>query len=75
MSKVKYIIEDLEEMPHDQQVCYTMWTQESVEELLGTELTEDEWEECVDIWGNDSQADQWRWIVTYAKERVKETAQ
>ncbi len=70
MSKVKYIIEHLEEMPHDEHVCYTMWTQESVEELLGTELTEDEWERCIDIWDNDSQADQWQFIVAYAREKA-----
>lgn len=70
MSKVKYIIEHLEQMPHDEQVCYTMWTQEGVEELLGTELTDDEWEHCIDLWDNDSQADQWHYMVSYAREKA-----
>ena len=75
MIKVKYIIDDLEQMPHDEIVCVTLWTKENVEELLDTELTDDEWYKCVDIWDNDNQSDQWHWIVTYSRERTTETAQ
>jgi hypothetical protein len=75
MSKVKHIIEFLEDMPHDEQVCVTLWTKKNVEELLNTELTEDQWDKCIDIWDNDNQSDQWQWIVTYAKEQAEETAQ
>lgn len=75
MSKVKYIIEHLEQMPHDEKVCVTLWTREGVEELLDTELTDDQWDKCIDIWDNDNQSDQWEWIVTYAKEQTEETAQ
>ena len=74
MSKVKYIIEHLEDMPHDELVCVTLWTKEEVEELVSTELTEDEWDKCIDIWDNDSQADQWRFIVSYAQEHERERA-
>jgi hypothetical protein len=56
-------------------VCVTLWTKEGVEELLETELTEDQWDKCIDIWDNDNQSDQWGWIVTYAKEQTEESAQ
>jgi hypothetical protein len=82
MSKVKYIIEHLEQMPHDEQVCVTLWTREGVEELLDTELTDDQWDKCIDIWDNDNQSvrpknkqRRQQWIVTYAKEQTEETAQ
>lgn len=72
MSKVKHIIEHLEEMPHDEHVCVTLWTKENVEELLNIELTEDQWDKCIDIWDNDNQSDQWQWIVSFAKEQVED---
>ena len=75
MSKVKWVIEELEYMPCDEHICVTLWTKEGVEELLDIELTDDQWSNCIDIWDNDNQSDQWKWIVTYAKEKAGETAQ
>lgn len=70
MSKVKDIIEHLEEMPHDEQICVTLWTKEQVEELLNTNLTTSQWHKCIKTWDNDNQSDQWQWIVAWAREKA-----
>jgi hypothetical protein len=75
MSKVKWVIKELEYMPDEEHICVTLWTKEGVEELLDTKLNDDQWDKCIDIWDNDNQSDQWKWIVTYAKEQLEETAQ
>jgi hypothetical protein len=76
MSKVKWVIKELEYMPDEEHICVTLWTKEGVEELLDTKLNDDEWDKCIEIWdNNDNQSDQWYWITTYAKEQLEETAQ
>ena len=70
MSKVKYVIEHLEEMPHDEQICVTIWTRDYVEELLDETITEDQWHYCIKLWDNDNQSEQWLEILNYAREKA-----
>ena len=70
MSKVKHVIEHLEQMPHDEKICITTWTREAVEELLDEHITDDQWHYCIKIWDMDDQAEQWMEMLRYAREKA-----